>query len=117
MPRNPTPRGKAWTWVGLALAAGHLTWLSTIGLVDHGQLAADRLETLPWLLLVAVPGVLGAVGLRKPDALKWAAAVSFPLALVSLGGATLPLILPAMFYVVAYAKSARVTGGVNELRS
>lgn len=101
----PTSEGRVWTVLGLVLAFAHLSWLSGIALFDDGALSQDWVETLPWILIVAMPTLLAGVGLRNPRSLKWAAGVSFPLALISLAGATLPLVLPAVCYLAGYFSS------------
>jgi hypothetical protein len=101
----PTPAGRAWTAIGLLVALVHLAWLSGIALFDNGALSRDWAETVPWILIVAMPAILAGAGFRNPPALTWAAGVSLPLALISLAGATLPLLLPAVCYLTAYLAS------------
>ena len=107
MTRHPTLAGRALTSIGLALAATHLVLLAGIALFDDGRLSTRWPERIPWLVLVAFPGILGAMGLRNPSVLLPAALVSVPLSFISLAGATLPLLVPALFYVGAHAASAR----------
>jgi len=105
--RTSSAKSRGWVLIGLALAAAHLIVLSGIALFNDGRLGADWLETLAWLAIVAMPGVIAGAGLRNPAALPWAAGISFPFALLSLAGATLPLILPAICYLLGYAASGR----------
>jgi hypothetical protein len=106
MARRSSFAGQSWTIVGLVLAAAHLALLASVALFDDGRLAEDWVETVPYLLLAAMPAVLAAIGLRNPGALVAAALVSVPLSLISMAGATLPLIIPALCYVAAYITSA-----------
>jgi hypothetical protein len=106
MTRLPTSASRRWAGIGLALAVVHLIGLSAIALFDDRRLA-DLVDTLPWLALVALPAVLGCVGLRRPNVLPWAAGISLPLTLLSLAGATVPLLLPATFYLLGFLASAR----------
>jgi hypothetical protein len=98
-----------WVGFGLGFALLHLLLLCGVALFDDGQLAGDWVETLPWLAIVAMPAVIAAVGLHNASALPWAAGISLPLSLLSIAGATLPLILPAIFYLLAYGAAARPT--------
>lgn len=107
MTRMPSTRSRAWLAIGLVLALVHLTVLSGIALFDNGRLSQDWLETVPWLVIVAMPAVLAGAGFRNPVSLPWAAGTSLPLAFLSLAGATLPLLLPAFFYLLAYAAASR----------
>lgn len=103
----PTTRSRAWLMIGLALALVHLTVLCGIALFDKGAVADHWLETMPWLIIVAMPAVLAGAGFRNPASLPWTAGTSLPLAFLSLAGATLPLLLPALFYVLACAAASR----------
>lgn len=107
MARTPSPAGRRWTLVGLSLATVHLVLISGVALTDGGRLTGDWAETVPWLLIVAMPGLLALAGLRNASALLWAGGISLPLALLSLAGATLPLVLPAICYFAGYAASMR----------
>ena len=107
--RTPSARSRGWILIGLSIAVAHLIVLSGIALFNHGHLAGDWLETLPWLVIVAMPGVIAGAGLRNPSALPWAAGISFPLALLSLAGATLPLVLPAICYLLGYTAADRAS--------
>ena len=107
MTRVLETRSRAWLAIGLVLAVVHLAALSGIALFDDGRLSEDWRETIPWLAIMALPAALAGVGFRVPAALPWAAGTSLPLALLSLAGATLPLLLPAVFYLLAYSAAAR----------
>jgi hypothetical protein len=61
--------------------------------------------SLPFVALVSLPVVLATIGLRRPPALLAAGALSMPLSLLSLAGATLPLVVPGIFYLVAYGRA------------
>ena len=105
MTRRSTRASKVWATVGLAIAVVHLATLTGISLFDDGSLSPLWLERLPWLLFAAAPAAIAVGGLRHPPALATAAVVSLPLSLMSLAGATLPLLLPAVCYALGYASS------------
>ena len=107
MAKRPTRSGAAWTGVGLGLAATHLALLTGVALFDDGRLVSDWMGTSVWLLIVAMPAILAAIGLRNPSALVGAAVISLPIALISLAGATLPVIFPALCYLAGYIASER----------
>jgi hypothetical protein len=100
--RRVTTASRAWTIAGLFLATLHLGLLCSVSLFDAGRVVADWPERVPWLVLVAIPAALAIAGLRNPSYLRAAAIISVPLSVISLAGATLPLIIPALCYVVAY---------------
>lgn len=109
MSRLGTARNGMWVGFGLGFALLHLLLLFVVALFDEGHLAGDWVETLPWLAIVAIPAVLAAVGVHNPTTLPWATGITLPLSLLSLAGATLPLILPAIFYLLGYGAAARPT--------
>jgi hypothetical protein len=102
MGTRPRGNGSTWVTIGLVLAAVHLAGLAAIALFDNGQLVSDWLGTSVWLVIAAIPAVLAIVGLRRRGFLIGAAIISLPLALISLAGATLPLVFPAFCYVAGY---------------
>jgi hypothetical protein len=106
--RRPTLASQGWTILGLGGALAHLVLLSSIALFNDGGLDPQWTERLPWLTLVAIPAGFAAVGLRNPSALATAAITSVPLSLISLAGATLPLILFALCYLAGYLTSASI---------
>jgi hypothetical protein len=63
------------------------------------------IRSLPFVALVSLPVALGTIGLRRPTALLAAGALSMPLSLLSLAGATLPLLIPGVLYLVAYGRA------------
>jgi hypothetical protein len=110
MSRVPTTRSRAWLWIGLLLAIVHIVLLSGVAFFDDGHLSDDWIEKLPWVGLVVTPSVVACAGFRYPNALPWAAGISLPLAFLSLAGATLPLVLPATFYLLSYGASESPVG-------
>ncbi len=106
----PTSRSRRWAIVGLCIALLHLGWLGAIGLFDGGRLADEWQGTLAALGVIAFPAVVAWLGLRWPGLLLAAGLISLPLAFVSLAGATLPLIVPAICYLVAYGLPPRPDG-------
>jgi hypothetical protein len=88
--------------IGILLGLGWTVVLGFVSLTDGGTLTSDWIERVPWVLFAAFPAVLAIIGLRgSPEALFTAAIISIPLALMSLAGATLPLLIPACFYFAA----------------
>jgi hypothetical protein len=65
----------------------------------------NPLVSLPFVGLVSMPVVLATIGLTRPPALLAAGVISLPVSLISLAGATLPLLIPAAFYLVAYGRA------------
>jgi hypothetical protein len=108
MTRRPTTASRGWTIAGLLLATIHLGLLCSVSLFDAGRVVADWPERVPWLVYVAIPAVFAGAGLRNPSALRVAGIISIPLSVISLAGATLPLLLPALCYAIAYGTAARV---------
>ena len=108
MARRPTLAGQGWTTIGLVLAGAHLALLAGVALFDDGRLSSDWVETVPWLVMAAMPAGLAGAGFRNPSALLAAAIISVPLSVMSLAGATLPLLVPAACYAVGYGACARV---------
>ena len=102
---RPSRIGSTWVGIGLGLAAAHLAALTGIALFDNGRLVSDWLGTSVWLAIAALPAALAIVGLRNRGCLLAAAIISLPLALISLAGATLPLIFPALCYLAGYIAS------------
>ena len=88
----------------LALALGSLPLL--LGGEDH--FGDHRLRAPMLIAVLAIPALLAAVGLSRTPALLAAGVVSLPLGFVSLAGATLPLLIPAAFYLVAYGRAPSV---------
>jgi hypothetical protein len=89
--------------VGIALGLGWAVTLGFIALTDGGKLTSDWIESVPWVVIAALPAILAIRGLRGPrDALLTAGVISVPIAFISLAGATLPLLIPAAFYFLAF---------------
>lgn len=104
-----TPRPLSSRTLGRIGGAVHAVWasfLSVFGLFSGGSLDPQWRTVLVFVGLVALPGVLAAVGLRgRPALLLTAGIICVPLSFISLAGATLPLLVPATLYLVAYARS------------
>lgn len=64
-------------------------------------------QSLPLVALIALPAILATIGVRRPPALLAAGVISIPTAFISMAGATLPLLIPAGFYFVAYGRAPR----------
>jgi hypothetical protein len=63
------------------------------------------IRSLPFVGLVSMPAVLAVIGLKRPSALLAAGALSLPVSFLSFAGATLPLLVPGAFYLVAYGRA------------
>ena len=88
--------------LAIALAVIAIRW-------THGSVGARRAEgvlpTLAFGAVVAAPGVVALVGVRRRRPLLFAAAAvgSGPVAIISI--ATFPLVVPALLWTVAFATS------------
>lgn len=89
--------------LGLILVAG----VTVIALFNKKgpRLEPDWFSVIPFLALAALPAVLAIIGLRRPAALLAAGILSIPTAFLSFAGVTLPLLIPAGFYLVAYGRA------------
>ncbi|MDQ3986582.1 MAG: hypothetical protein M3280_08810 [Actinomycetota bacterium] len=95
--------------VGLALGAAIALVLSALAWAnaEGPDVWRARLALFPLIGSISLPAVLAIIGLNRRPALLAAALISVPASLISLAGATLPLLLPAAFYLVAYALSPK----------
>lgn len=108
------PRFLGWVAVGATLAiALALTWLRARGDDPPGMLAGGLVG---FLAAFAGPGLVAAVGLarRRPDLLVAAAIVLICLAPLSMGGVTLPLLIPAI--ILLYVARRTPASGLNPAR-
>jgi hypothetical protein len=108
------PRVLGWISVGASLAiALALTWLRARGDEPPGMLAAGLLG---FFAVFAGPGLVAAVGLvrRRPELLVAAAIVLVCLAPLSMGGATLPLLAPAV--ILLYVARRMPTRGQHAFK-
>jgi hypothetical protein len=92
--------------VGVFLGAAIALVLSALVIANSNGVLDGPWTYLPTITAVTMPAVLGAIGLRRPRVLLAAATMSLPLAGLSLTGATLPLIVPGVLYLVGYARSS-----------
>ena len=93
--------------VGLALNLALVALLFGICAFDSGRgLRPDWASCVFWCGVVAMPGVLVAIGLAKQnrDPVIAGAVIALPIALISLAGATLPILIPAIAYGIAASK-------------
>lgn len=95
--------GNAIGLIGVVLNATWSLVLAGLGLFNQGSLDPQWRTALLFVALTAVPLSLAGLGLRgRPRLLLAAGIVCVPLSLMSLAGATLPLLLPALCYFTAY---------------
>ncbi len=106
--RSRSPRNHTATlgWTGVAVHAAWTLFLAGQGLFSDGTLDPQWRTALVFVCLAALPGAFAVVGLRgRPALVLTAGIMCIPLAFISLAGATLPLLLPAAVYLMAYARS------------
>lgn len=89
------------TWVGITLGVGWTLFLAGLGLFSDGSLDPQWKTALVFVLIAGLPALIAFVGRHKPGVLLTAALISLPLSLMSLAGAALPLLIPAIFYFSA----------------
>ena len=92
--------------IGVVLGAAIAVALSVLVVANSDPVVEGPMTYLPVVAAVMLPAVLGAIGLRRPAALLAAGTISLPLSMLSLAGATLPLLIPAVFYFVGYDSAA-----------
>lgn len=106
--RSPRERSKATTvgWIGVTLHGAWTLFLAGQGLFSGGTLDPQWRTALIIVCLAALPGALAVLGLRgRPALVLTAGILCVPLSFLSLAGATLPLLLPGVLYLMAYARS------------
>lgn len=91
--------------VGVFMGAAIALVLSALVIANSNDVLDGPSTYLPTIAAVTMPAVLGAIGLRRPRVLLAAGTMSVPLAGLSLAGATLPLIVPGVLYLIGYARS------------
>ena len=99
--RDLVPRTHAFVWIGITLGLGWTLFLAGLGLFSDGSLDPQWKTALIFVLLAASPSVVALIGRDRPGGLLAAGLISAPLSLMSLAGATLPLLIPAIFYFSA----------------
>jgi len=94
------------TGIGLGIAlTGAIAAIALFESEGGVGLEPGYFGTLPVVALAALPAVLAAIGLKRPSALLAGGILSLPAAFLSFAGATLPLLIPAAFYLVAYGRA------------
>lgn len=101
MKTRPSFPAVAGVFLGTAIALA----LSALVIANSNGVLDGPSTYLPTITAVTMPAVLGAIGLRRPKVLLAAGTMSLPLAGLSLAGATLPLLIPGVLYLVGYARS------------
>ena len=94
-------------WVGVGM---HLVWtlfLAGLGLFSEGALDPQWRTALFFVALAGSPAAVAIFGLRgRPALILTAGIICLPLSFISLAGATLPLLLPGLLYLIAYSRSS-----------
>lgn len=97
--------------VGVVSAAAIATALSALVVANSDPDLEGPATYVPVVVVVWLPAILGALGLRHPTVLLAAGTACFPLSLLSLAGATLPLLVPAVLYLFAYRSVVKRESG------
>ncbi len=108
--RNPPTKPKSGRsgWIGVGINLVWTLFLAGLGLFSGGALDPQWPIALIFVCLTAVPAVIAILGLRgRAGLLLTAGIVCVPMSLMSLAGATLPLLLPGICYFIAYYRSAQ----------
>lgn len=93
-------------WAGVTVHSAWMLFLAGLGLFSDGAFDPHWRTGLVFVCLAGLPAVLAGAGLRgRPALLLTAGIICVPLSFMSLAGATLPLLLPAALYLMAYARS------------
>lgn len=93
-------------WAGVGAHALWTMFLAGLGLLSDGSLDPQWPTALLFVSLAGLPMVLAVLGLKNRPALLLTAGIAcIPLSFISLAGATLPLLVPAVLYLIAYARS------------
>lgn len=93
-------------WIGVTLHVAWTLFLGGLGLFSEGSLDPQWRTALIFVCLAGVPAPLAIWGIKhRPALLLTAGILCLPLSLISLAGATLPLLLPGALYMTAYARS------------
>lgn len=95
------PRTHVLVWIGITLGVAWTLFLGGLGLFSNGALDRQWRTALVFVLLAGLPALVAFVGRGRPNVLLTAALISLPLSLMSLAGAALPLLVPAIFYFSA----------------
>ena len=98
---------------GVFVAVAIAVALSTSVISDLDTDLEGPATYVPVLAAVWLPAILGIIGLRHPAVLLAGATACFPLSMLSLAGATLPLLVPAFLYLVAYGSITTRRSGTS----
>ncbi len=92
--------------IGMVMGIG----LTGLLLANGGDEPTDRLASylgaLALGMVATLPGALAMLGRRRPALYLAAGLIGVPISFISMGGATLPLLLPAGMALVAYGRHA-----------
>lgn len=96
----------AWGWVGVGMHIAWTLFLAGLGLFSDGALDPQWRSALIFVALAGSPAVVAIFGLQgRPALILTAGIMCLPLSFISLAGATLPLLVPGVLYLIAYAHS------------
>jgi hypothetical protein len=77
--------------------------LAGIAFFNSGSVDPAWATRVPWIALIAAPAFLAGAGLLgSPGYLLAAGILCVPLSFISLAGATLPLLVPAVLFLLAH---------------
>ena len=96
--------------VGAAIGLFYPAFLSGIAFFDDGDLDPQWAERVVFVALVCLPAVIALVARKtRPGLFVLAGVLGLPLSLISLAGATLPLLIPSALYLLAAGRYGRAT--------
>jgi hypothetical protein len=92
--------------IGMVMGLGLTCLLLANGGDEPSDRAASYLGALALGMVATLPGALAMLGRRRPALFLAAGLVGVPISFISMGGATLPLLLPTGMAFVAYGRRA-----------
>lgn len=108
VPTRKTPRvaEEGSGLIGMVMGLGLTGLLLANGNDEPIDPVASYLGALALGIVATLPGALAMLGRRRPALFLAAGVVGVPISFISMGGATLPLLLPAGMALVAYGRRA-----------
>lgn len=96
--------------VGAAIGLLYPAFLAGIAFFDNGDLDPQWATRVIFVALVCLPAVIALVARKtRPGLFVLAGVLGLPLSLISLAGATLPLLIPSVLYLLAAGRVAGAT--------